>query len=62
MKNEVKGMPLPGVILIVFIILKLSGLVNWSWIWVLSPFWIPFSVYVLIVGILLICKKSLKLN
>jgi hypothetical protein len=50
MKNEVKGMPLPGVILLVFVILKLSGLINWSWIWVLSPFWIPFSIYVLIIG------------
>lgn len=25
---------------IVFIVLKLLGLITWSWLWVLSPLWI----------------------
>ena len=29
---------------IVFIILKLIGVVNWSWVWVLSPIWIPLII------------------
>jgi hypothetical protein len=29
-------------LLIVFIVLKLTGNVPWSWVWVLAPFWIPF--------------------
>lgn len=37
----VKFMNLIGLILgIVFIVLQLTGAVHWSWVWVLSPFWI----------------------
>ena len=28
------------ILTIVFIILKIIGFVNWSWIWVFSPLWI----------------------
>ena len=27
-------------LLIVFIVLKLAGQIEWSWLWVLSPLWI----------------------
>lgn len=36
---------------IVFIVLKLCGVISWSWWWVLAPFWIPF---VLFFGLLII--------
>ena len=45
-----------GTLTIVFIVLKLCGLITWSWIWVLSPLWISeilwtiFVVVVLLVG------------
>ena len=39
---------------IVFIILKLCGVITWSWLWVLAPLWIPISVALLIVLILFI--------
>lgn len=29
---------------ILFIALKLMGYIAWSWLWVLSPIWIPFIV------------------
>lgn len=29
---------------IVFVTLKLTNLIAWSWVWVLSPFWIPFAL------------------
>lgn len=32
---------LGGVLAIVFIILKLTHVVSWSWLWVLSPLWLP---------------------
>lgn len=28
------------ILLVVFVTLKLAGLVDWSWVWVLSPLWI----------------------
>lgn len=30
-----------GALAIVFITLKLIGIIDWSWVWVLSPIWIP---------------------
>ena len=28
-------------LVVAFIVLKLCGVIKWSWIWVLAPFWIP---------------------
>jgi len=43
-----------GALTIVFIILKLTDVIGWSWWWVLSPLWIPWLVFflILIVGLL----------
>lgn len=37
--------------LAMFIVLKLTGVVAWSWIWVLCPFWIPVIIAVVLVAI-----------
>lgn len=42
---------LPTLLLVLFIALKLTHVINWSWWWVLSPFWIPLCA-VLIIGVL----------
>ena len=48
----------PGVLsilLVAFIVLKLCGVITWSWLWVLSPLWIPIAlvlVILLIVGVM----------
>ena len=36
-------------VFMVFLILKLAGVIAWSWWWVTSPLWIPF-VFALAVG------------
>ena len=36
---------------IAFIVLKLTGHINWSWWWVLSPAWILVAVLVLVLAI-----------
>ena len=38
------GISFGGLLAIVFIILKLTGVVAWSWLWVLSPIWIPIGI------------------
>ena len=38
-KNH-KEIGLLNVIGVVFVILKLCGVIKWSWIWVLCPFWV----------------------
>lgn len=48
------GIGLIGVLLIVFIVLKLTGNIEWGWMWVLSPLWIPVALLlasILIAGI-----------
>jgi len=35
---------LPAALGLLFIGLKLAGSIDWSWIWVLSPFWIAFII------------------
>ena len=51
------GMNFCDVLLIIFIVLKLCKVINWSWWWVLSPFWIPLGLAV----ILLLISAVLKL-
>lgn len=50
---------LGSVIGIVFIILKLCKVIKWSWLWVLSPFWISFAL-IIIVFILYVIKEMRK--
>lgn len=33
-------MSLASVLLVIFIVLKLVGVISWSWWWVMSPLWI----------------------
>ena len=33
-----------GLLAIVFITLKLTGVINWSWWWVLAPLWGGFAI------------------
>jgi len=36
---------------IVFIVLKLVGVITWSWVWVLSPFWISALIWLVVIVI-----------
>lgn len=48
------GIGFYGLLTIVFITLKLTGYIVWSWWWVLSPLWIPFAIVLGIFGIVLV--------
>jgi hypothetical protein len=37
-----------GLLGIVFIVLKLVGVIAWSWFWVLAPFWGPLVLVFLL--------------
>jgi hypothetical protein len=43
---------LSGALALLFIALKLTGTIAWSWLWVLSPLWIPLTV---VFGFVLVC-------
>lgn len=42
-----------GLLTILFIGLKLTGYVAWSWWWVLAPLWVPLSILLVILGVLI---------
>ena len=51
---------LPTLLFIVFLILKLTGNIDWSWWWVTSPLWIPVvAVFVLIALTLILNKRDI---
>ena len=50
------GIGFGGVLAIVFIVLKLIGKITWSWVWVLSPIWIPFIIVIIAFIILAILR------
>lgn len=41
--NSSTGLGFASVLGIVFIVLKLCKVINWSWVWVLCPFWISLA-------------------
>lgn len=62
-KNQNWGGGFLGLLTLLFIGLKLTGQIAWSWWWVLSPFWVPFAfvvVLLIIVGIGYLVKESIK--
>lgn len=59
--NSTKGgIGFVGLLTILFIALKLLGKISWSWIWVLSPLWIPVAIALIILIITLIIGKKRK--
>lgn len=53
-KTEIRyvGINFFGLLAIVFITLKLTGYINWSWWWVLAPLWLPLPVFLAILAII----------
>ena len=57
------GIGFTGLLTIVFIVLKLTGVIEWSWVWVLSPIWIgaACSVVFIIVALVAYHRHVVKL-
>lgn len=47
-QSQSAGVGFAGLLTIAFIVLKLTGVITWSWLWVLSPIWISFALFVVI--------------
>lgn len=62
------GISLGGLLLVIFVVLKLTGNIAWSWWWVLSPLWIPFAILLAggiligIIALIVALVKSVKKN
>ncbi|NBP03630.1 MAG: hypothetical protein EBU90_26755 [Proteobacteria bacterium] len=53
MKTKENNMQIgfPGLLTLIFITLKLTGHIDWSWVWVLSPTWITLLIAFIVIGI-----------
>ena len=49
-----------GVLTGLFVLLKFSGVINWPWIWVLSPLWITAAIFAVVFGVILIGGRLKK--
>lgn len=54
MKDVETSSLLPTLLLVLFIGLKLTGHIAWSWWWVMSPLWIPFVIVLVITPVILV--------
>jgi len=46
--------PIASILTIVFVVLKLTNNISWSWWWVLSPLWIPLGLIAVLFVIIFI--------
>ena len=58
--NRSGGIGFTGLLTIVFIVLKLLGVITWSWVWVLSPIWISlvFVLFFVLIAIMAIADNN----
>ena len=54
MSSSSSGISFPGALTVLFVGLKLTNVITWSWWWVLSPIWISFSLVVVVIAIAVI--------
>lgn len=56
------GIGFLGALTIAFIVLKLTGVIAWSWWWVLAPLWIPWTIFgiaAIIIGIIIFIGRKI---
>jgi hypothetical protein len=51
------GLSLATILFLIFLVLKLTNYIDWSWWWVTSPLWISLILVILIVSIFLKSKR-----
>lgn len=54
------GMGFISILTLIFIVLKLTNNISWSWIWVLSPIWISIVLITIMFAIILIAGRIKK--
>ena len=60
--KNTNGVGFLGLLTLLFIGLKLTGHIAWSWIWVLAPLWIPISIALLILSVVVLLVALGKID
>ena len=53
-KKTSSGLGLLDVLAVIFIVLKLLGVITWNWVWVLSPIWIQLVIVAIVFIVILV--------
>ena len=56
MENKIR-INIDIILFIIFLMLKLDGIINWQWIWIFSPFWITWIAQ----GSIILCATIVNL-
>ena len=52
----------PGLLALIFITLKLTDYIDWSWWWVLSPIWLPLTIVMVVASFILAMGGVVRVN
>lgn len=53
-QSQSSGIGLGVILFVVFLVLKLTGVIDWSWWWVTAPLWAGLAVGIVIIGVLVL--------
>lgn len=59
-KTKRGGMGFLSTLTLIFVVLKLLGLIDWPWLWVLSPIWISVLLIAAVFGVILVAGRIKK--
>ncbi|ORA23422.1 hypothetical protein [Mycobacterium aquaticum] len=57
-KSNSNGIGIGTILFVVFLVLKLTGVITWSWWWVTAPLWAPAVVIVVMLGLSALIIKA----
>ena len=58
--SKSNGVSFSSLLTIVFIVLKLTDVIDWSWVWVLSPSWISILLGLVLMLFILILNNKIE--
>jgi hypothetical protein len=50
--NQSNGIGVVGLLGVLFVALKLTHVINWSWWWVTAPFWMGFAIALAVIPLI----------
>lgn len=59
-KAKRSGMDPVVMLALIFVVLKAAGLISWPWLWVLSPIWLTFLFFAVILSAILVGGRIVK--
>ena len=54
--NNSSGIGLGTVLFLIFLVLKLTNTIDWSWWWITSPIWLPIVGILSILGFVILIR------